>query len=108
MVACISSTLPDATQLFNEYRVGDGLDGRSSEAAIGLRRLWELGNGIGLSAGLTRIAPLGGWGVRGRAPRVEGPTRGAVAGLRHLTQLAVHGRHGAQARRQLDAAQPRT
>ena len=59
-VAGISSTLPDNTQLFNEYRVGDGLDGRSSEAAIGLRRLWKLGNGIGLSASAQRIAPLSG------------------------------------------------
>jgi uncharacterized repeat protein (TIGR01451 family) len=59
-VAGISSTLPDTTQLFNEYRVGDGLDGRSSEAAIGLRRLWKLSDGIGLSASMQRIAPLSG------------------------------------------------
>ena len=59
-VAGISSALPDNTQLFNEYRVGDGLDGRSSEAAMGLRRLWKLGDGIGLSASAQRIAPLSG------------------------------------------------
>jgi uncharacterized repeat protein (TIGR01451 family) len=59
-VAGISSALPDNTQLFNEYRVGDGLDGRSSEAAIGLRRLWKLSDGIGLSASAQRIAPLSG------------------------------------------------
>ncbi len=59
-VAGISSTLPDTTQLFNEYRVGDGLDGRSSEAAVGLRRLWKLSDGIGVSASMQRIAPLSG------------------------------------------------
>ena len=59
-VAGISSTLPDNTQLFNEYRVGDGVDGRSSEAATGLRRLWKLSDGIGLSASVQRIAPLSG------------------------------------------------
>jgi len=117
-VAGISSTLPDTTQLFNEYRVGDGLDGRSSEAAIGLRRLWKLGNGIGLSASLQRIAPLAGvvsdesnavaLGPTTAPPRLESLHPGAVADFRQLTQLAVHGRHGAQARRQLDAAQPRT
>jgi uncharacterized repeat protein (TIGR01451 family) len=59
-VAGISSALPGNTQLFNEYRVGDGLDGRSSEAAIGLRRLWKLSDGLGLSASAQRIAPLAG------------------------------------------------
>jgi uncharacterized repeat protein (TIGR01451 family) len=59
-VAGISSALPDNTQLFNEYRVGDGLDGRSSEAAVGLRRLWKLSDGVGLSASVQRIAPLSG------------------------------------------------
>ncbi len=59
-VAGISSALPDTTQLFSEYRVGDGVDGRSSEAATGLRRLWKLSDGIGVSASLQRIAPLSG------------------------------------------------
>ena len=59
-VAGISSALPDTTQLFNEYRVAGGVDGRSSEAATGLRRLWKLSDGIGLSASVQRIAPLSG------------------------------------------------
>ena len=59
-VAGISSALPDTTQLFSEYRVGDGMDGRSSEAATGLRRLWKLSDGIGVSASVQRIAPLSG------------------------------------------------
>jgi uncharacterized repeat protein (TIGR01451 family) len=59
-VAGLSTTLPDNTQLFDEYRVGDGIDGRSSEAATGLRQQWKLDDGIGLSASAQRVEPLGG------------------------------------------------
>ncbi|HXY75588.1 MAG TPA: hypothetical protein VEH54_01650, partial [Steroidobacteraceae bacterium] len=59
-VAGLSSVLPDNTQLFNEYRVGDSIDGRSSEAAIGLRHQWKFEDGIGLSASAQRIAPISG------------------------------------------------
>jgi uncharacterized repeat protein (TIGR01451 family) len=59
-VAGISSVLPDTTQLFNEYRAGDGIDGRSSEAAVGLRHQWKLADGIGLSGSVQRITPLAG------------------------------------------------
>jgi uncharacterized repeat protein (TIGR01451 family) len=59
-VAGMSTTLPDTTQLFDEYREGDGIDGRDSEAAVGMRHQWKLNDGIGLSASLQRIAPLSG------------------------------------------------
>ena len=59
-VAGISTTLSDNTQLFNEYRGGDSIDGRSAEDAVGLRRLWKLDNGIGLSASVQRIKPIAG------------------------------------------------
>jgi hypothetical protein len=59
-VAGVSSVLPDNTQLFDEYRVGDSEDGRSAEAAVGLRHQWKLPDGIGLSASLQRIAPISG------------------------------------------------
>lgn len=59
-VAGINTELPDSTQLFNEYRMGDSINGRSSEAALGLRRLWRLDNGIGLTGSLQRIKPLSG------------------------------------------------
>ena len=59
-VAGINTELSDSTQLFNEYRLGDSLDGRNSEAAVGLRRLMRLSNGIGLSASVQRIKPLSG------------------------------------------------
>lgn len=59
-VAGINTELSDTTQLFNEYRMGDNINGRSSEAAVGLRRLWRLPNNVGLTASLQRIKPLSG------------------------------------------------
>ena len=59
-VAGINTELPDTTQVFNEYRMGDSLNGRSSEAAIGLRRLWRLESGLGLTGSVQRIKPLTG------------------------------------------------
>jgi uncharacterized repeat protein (TIGR01451 family) len=59
-VAGINTELADSTQVFNEYRMGDSINGRSSEAALGLRRLWRLDNGIGLTGSLQRIKPLSG------------------------------------------------
>ena len=59
-VAGINTELPDSTQVFNEYRMGDSLNGRNSEAAVGLRRLWRLENGLGLTGSLQRIKPLTG------------------------------------------------
>ena len=59
-VAGINTELPDSTQVFNEYRMGDSLNGRSSEAAVGLRRLWRLESGLGLTGSVQRIKPLAG------------------------------------------------
>ena len=59
-LAGITTELPDSTQLFNEYRMGDSIGGRSSEAAVGLRRLWRLDNGLGVTGSFQRIKPLAG------------------------------------------------
>ncbi|MEO8388099.1 SdrD B-like domain-containing protein [Polaromonas sp.] len=59
-VAGINTELAGSTQLFNEYRIGDSINGRTSEAAVGLRRLWRLDNGIGLTASVQRVKPLSG------------------------------------------------
>jgi uncharacterized repeat protein (TIGR01451 family) len=59
-VVGMDTVLADSTQLFNEYRVGDGIDGRGSEAAVGLRRTFRLANGLGLTGGFQRIKQLGG------------------------------------------------
>lgn len=59
-VGGIETTLPDTTQLFNEYRVGDGLDGRGAEAALGVRRTLRFDNGVGITGGFQRIKQLSG------------------------------------------------
>ena len=48
------------TQVFNEYRIGQGIDGRSAEDAVGLRRMWQVAPGLGLSASAERIHPVSG------------------------------------------------
>jgi uncharacterized repeat protein (TIGR01451 family) len=47
-------------KMFDEYRVGDGIDGRSAEAAIGLRNLWTLAPGLGLSTSIQQVHPISG------------------------------------------------
>lgn len=59
-VVGVDTVLPDTTQLFNEYRIGDGIDGRGAEAAVGLRRTFRLDNGLGITGGFQRIKQLGG------------------------------------------------
>ncbi len=59
-VAGINTELSDSTQVFNEYRMGYSLNGRNSEASVGLRRLWRLENGLGVTGSVQRIKPLAG------------------------------------------------
>jgi uncharacterized repeat protein (TIGR01451 family) len=47
-------------KLFDEYRIGDGIDGRSAEAALGVRNLWTLAPGLGLSTSVQEIHPVSG------------------------------------------------
>lgn len=49
--------------LFSEYRIGDGIDGRSAQAAIGLKNLWPLAPGVRLHTSFERIKTLGGAGA---------------------------------------------
>ena len=59
-VAGINTELSDSTQVFNEYRMGDSLNGRNSEASVGLRRLWRLDSGLGVTGSMQRLKPLAG------------------------------------------------
>jgi uncharacterized repeat protein (TIGR01451 family) len=59
-VVGIDTTYMHDGQLFNEYRVGDAIDGRSAEAAVGLRNLWHLAPGLGLSTTVQRVHPISG------------------------------------------------
>jgi uncharacterized repeat protein (TIGR01451 family) len=59
-VAGINTELSASTQVFNEYRMGDSLNGPNSEASVGLRRLWRLDNALGITGSFQRIKPLSG------------------------------------------------
>jgi len=56
----LSTAVAADTQVFNEYRIGQGIDGRSAEDALGLRHLWRLLPGLGVSATAERIHPVSG------------------------------------------------
>ena len=45
---------------FNEYRMRDAMTGRESEAATGLRNLWNLADGIRASTSFERVMPVAG------------------------------------------------
>ncbi|SMO96200.1 conserved repeat domain-containing protein [Gracilimonas mengyeensis] len=42
-------------QIYSEYRMADALDGRTGQAAIGVRNQFELKEGLGLNVGFERI-----------------------------------------------------
>ena len=46
--------------LFSEYRLAGGVDGRTAQAAIGLRNRWKLGRGLGLSTSFENTRDLSG------------------------------------------------
>jgi hypothetical protein len=56
----IDTTYMQDGKLFDEYRIGDGIDGRTAEAALGLRNLWTLAPGLGLSTSVQEIHPISG------------------------------------------------
>jgi len=43
------------SQVYSEYRVNDAFDGRSGQAAIGLRNQFQLAEGLGLNFGFERV-----------------------------------------------------
>ena len=49
--------------LFSEYRLAGGVDGRTAQAAIGLRNAWKLGRGIGISTSFENTRNLNGASV---------------------------------------------
>jgi hypothetical protein len=59
-VVGLDTTYMENAKLFDEYRVGDGVDGRSATAAFGLRNLWNLAPGFGLSTSLQEVHPVSG------------------------------------------------
>lgn len=54
----VASTYRRAGELFSEYRMNDAISGREAQAAIGLRNVWTVQEGIRLSTGLERLNPI--------------------------------------------------
>jgi len=59
-VVGIDTTYMKDGKMFDEYRLGDGIDGRDAQAAVGLRNLWTLVPGLGLSTSLQEVHPISG------------------------------------------------
>jgi outer membrane protein OmpA-like peptidoglycan-associated protein len=49
--------------VFSEYRVRDAISGREAQAAVGLRNLWNVGDGVRVLTSLERVAPVSGDGT---------------------------------------------
>lgn len=56
----IDSAYMDGGQLYNEYRLADTIDGRSAVAALGVRNIWSLGEGLRLNGSFERTGALAG------------------------------------------------
>lgn len=61
-VVGISTDYMKDGNVFSEYRVRDAISGGDAEAALGLRNLWHLGDGLALSTGFERVHTLSGTG----------------------------------------------
>lgn len=58
-VVGLDSQVMEGGQLFSEYRGSNAFDGRAAEAAIGLRNLWSVSDGVRLSTSVERVAGIG-------------------------------------------------
>ncbi|HUU34845.1 MAG TPA: hypothetical protein VMW48_12340, partial [Vicinamibacterales bacterium] len=56
----VSSTVLKNADVFSEYRLRDAISGREAQAAIGLRNLWPLAEGVNLSTSLERLHSIAG------------------------------------------------
>jgi len=50
----------EGLRVFSEYRGRDAVDGRPAEAALGVRRMWPVAEGLRVSTGFERVTGLGG------------------------------------------------
>jgi hypothetical protein len=69
-VVGLGSGESQAGNIFSEYRLRDAIDGRSAQAAIGLRNRWTPRDGLHLDAAAERVAPLRGGGITSNAAGV--------------------------------------
>jgi outer membrane protein OmpA-like peptidoglycan-associated protein len=56
----LSTSYHEDSQLFSEYRLRDAIEGRESEAAMGLRNLWRVREGLAVSSSVERLEALDG------------------------------------------------
>jgi hypothetical protein len=73
-------------QLFNEYRMRDGISGRQAEAAFGLRNRLRVDSGIVLNTSFERVSPVGAE-QPGAQPRLDNRTLAITGGV-ELTRWA--------------------
>jgi uncharacterized repeat protein (TIGR01451 family) len=59
-VVGLDTTYMKDGKMFDEYRIGDGIDGREARAAVGLRNLWTLAPGLGVSTSIQQVHPISG------------------------------------------------
>jgi hypothetical protein len=58
-VVGLDTQVMEGGQLFSEYRGSNSFDGRAAEAAIGLRNLWPVAEGLRFSTSVERVAGIG-------------------------------------------------
>lgn len=63
-----TSYMDNAGSLFSEYRARDGFDGRSAQAAIGVRHGWELTDGLNLNASFEQVREIESSSANGSRP----------------------------------------
>ena len=78
-VVGLDAALLDNTQAFSEYRMKDTLSGRDAQAAIGLRQVWNVAQGLRLSASFERTHTLS----RAAASTDAGASTAATAALQY-------------------------
>ncbi|NNF04939.1 MAG: hypothetical protein HKN17_10795, partial [Rhodothermales bacterium] len=59
-VVGVAAEYMDSQSVFSEYRIRDAFTGREAQAAIGLRNLWTVAEGLRVHTSLERVAPISG------------------------------------------------
>jgi uncharacterized repeat protein (TIGR01451 family) len=86
----VSSTYLTNADAFSEYRLRDAISGREAEAAIGLRNLWPLAEGVRLSTGIERLHAIGDAGGVG-APGIDQTATAVSLGLEYTRSPRLKG-----------------
>lgn len=96
VVLGFDSTVLRDTQLFNEYRLRDAINGRDVQAANGIRNLWEIREGLRLSTSLEHVNVISG---------LTGDATGAAFGLDWTASELWRAASRVELRRTEDSAQ---